>query len=93
LPYALLQYCHQPSIGRCFHATSNKERIVLIAGLLGKPEFFGTIFIKPGTPLSLGGTNDPAAFMRLKSNGLSKNRCPEFSEKLCDFIYQELGVL
>jgi phenylpyruvate tautomerase PptA (4-oxalocrotonate tautomerase family) len=69
-----------------------KKASSLIAGLLGKPESYVMISIKPETPLSFAGTDAPAAFIRLKSIGLSKDRCVEFSEKICDFIDQELGV-
>ena len=48
--------------------------------------------IKPGTPLTFAGTDAPAAFARLKSIGLPRDRCPELSEEICGFIYQELGV-
>jgi phenylpyruvate tautomerase len=69
-----------------------KKASSLIAGLLGKPESYVMISIKPGTPLTFAGTNDPAAFVRLKNIGLPKDRCTELSEKICGFIDQELGV-
>ena len=63
-----------------------------LAELVGKPESFVMVSIKPGVPLIFGGTHDPCAFVRLKSIGLPHNRCTEFSEKICDFIQQELDV-
>ena len=69
-----------------------KKASSFIAGLLDKPESYVMISIKPGTPLNFAGTNDPAAFVRLKSIDLPKDRCAKFSEKICDFIDQELGV-
>lgn len=48
--------------------------------------------IDPGTPLTFAGADDPAAFVRLKSIGLARDRCTVFSEKICGFIHQELGV-
>jgi phenylpyruvate tautomerase len=42
--------------------------------------------------LIFAGADDPAAFVRLKSIGLAKDLCAEFSEKICGFIEQELGV-
>jgi phenylpyruvate tautomerase PptA (4-oxalocrotonate tautomerase family) len=69
-----------------------KKASSLIAGILGKSESYVMISIKPGTPLTFAGTNDPAAFVRLKSIGFPKDRCSEFSEKICGFIAQELGV-
>jgi phenylpyruvate tautomerase len=69
-----------------------KKASAFIADLLNKPESYVMVSIKPGTPLSFGGSNDPAAFARLKSIGLPKDRCAGFSEKICSFIDQELGV-
>jgi hypothetical protein len=69
-----------------------KKASAFIAELLGKPESYVMVSIKPETPLTFAGTDDPAAFVRLKSIGLPRDRCPEFSEKICGFIHQELGV-
>ena len=69
-----------------------KKASSFVANLLGKPESYVMISVKPGTPLTFGGTSDPAAFVRLKNIGLPKDRCAELSETICDFIDQELGV-
>ncbi len=69
-----------------------KKASALIAGLLGKPESVVMVSIKPGTPMTFAGTDDPTAFAGLKSIGLATDRCPELSEKICGFIEQELGV-
>lgn len=76
--------------------TSNRDLMtktsVFIAELLGKPESYVMVAIKPGTPLVFAGSDEPAAFVRLKSIGLPKERCSEFSEKICGFVGQELEV-
>lgn len=69
-----------------------KKASAFIAELLGKPESYVMISIKPGTPLTFAGTDDPVAFVCLKSIGFPRDRGPIFSEKICDFIHQELGV-
>jgi len=69
-----------------------KKLSAFIAELLGKPESYVMVTIKPGTPLIFAGSDEPAAFVRLKSIGLPKERCTEFSEKICDFVEQELEV-
>jgi len=69
-----------------------KKTSAFIAELLGKPESYVMIAIEPGTPLIFAGSNEPAAFVRLKSIGLHKERCSEFSEKICGFVEQELVV-
>ena len=69
-----------------------KKTSAFIADLLGKPESYVMISIKPGTSLVFGGSDKPAAFVRLKSIGLPKDRCPELSDKICSYIAKELGV-
>ena len=69
-----------------------KKTSAFIADLLGKPEAYVMISIQPETPLILGGSDAPAAFVRLKSIGLPQDRCPELSEKICRLIEQEFGV-
>jgi hypothetical protein len=50
------------------------------------------IAVKPGTSLIFAGSNEPAAFVRLKSIGLPKERSTELSEKICGFVERELKV-
>ncbi len=69
-----------------------KKTSAFIAELLGKPESYVMIAIKPGTPLIFAGSDEPAAFVRLKSIGLPKERSTDFSEKICGFVQQELKV-
>ena len=69
-----------------------KKASAFIADLLGKPESYVMVSIKPETPLTFAGTDDPAAFVRLKSIGLPRDRCTELSDKICGFINHELGV-
>ncbi len=69
-----------------------KKTSAFIAELLGKPESYVMIAIKPGTPLIFAGSDEPAAFVRLKSIGLPKERCSEFSKKICGFVELELEV-
>ncbi len=77
-------------------STSNrnltKKTSAFIAELLRKPESYVMIAIKSGTPLIFAGSDDPAAFVRLKSIGLPKERCPDLSKKICSFVEQELEV-
>jgi hypothetical protein len=42
--------------------------------------------------LIFAGSDEPAAFIRLKSIGLPKERNTDFSEKICGFVEQELKV-
>lgn len=63
-----------------------------VAELLGKPEKFVMATLSVRRPLIFGGTDDPAAFVTLKSIGLPLNRCAELSSALCDFMERELDI-
>ena len=69
-----------------------KKTSTFIADILGKPESYIMVSIQPEKSLVFGGTDDPAAFVRLKSIGLPTERCPELAQKICSLIEQELGV-
>ena len=60
--------------------------------LLGKPEKYMMVSFRQGEPLMFGGTQEPAAYVELKSIGLPKDKCEEFSKNICEFIESSLGV-
>ena len=80
------------SIDRTANQQLLKKTSAFIADLLGKPESYVMISIQPDKPLVFGGSDEPAAFVRLKSIGLPVDRCPELSEKICHLIERKLGV-
>ncbi|NNG01238.1 MAG: hypothetical protein HKM93_17740 [Desulfobacteraceae bacterium] len=79
---------------------TNDERDVLaqqtshfIADLLGKPEQYVMIAIKPGTSMSFGGDLKPAAFVELKSIGLPVDRCSDFAWSISNYLQEHLGIV
>ena len=69
-----------------------KKTSAFIAELLGKPESYVMVSIQPERPLIFGGSDEPAAFVRLKSIGLPMERCPDLSQKICNLVELELGI-
>ena len=63
-----------------------------LSEMLGKPEQVIMVTIKQGMPYIFGSTNDPAAFVQIKSLGLDRDRCSEFSDKVCAFLETEAGI-
>jgi phenylpyruvate tautomerase PptA (4-oxalocrotonate tautomerase family) len=63
-----------------------------IADLLGKPEGYVMVAIKPSTAMRFGAGLEPTAMVQLYSIGLPEERCAEFSGKICAFIEDEIGV-
>jgi phenylpyruvate tautomerase len=90
MPYFSIETNH--TIAPSSQGNLMKETSAFIAEMLAKPESYVMVAIKPELPLFFGGSDDPAAFVRLKSIGLSKERCTEYSEKICSFVEQELEV-
>ena len=64
----------------------------LTADILGKPESYVMVKVSADHTLIFGGSNEPAAYIQLKSLGLSENRTAEYSEKLCAFISKTLNI-
>ncbi|MDZ7762051.1 MAG: phenylpyruvate tautomerase MIF-related protein [Desulfovermiculus sp.] len=73
------------------HALLTKAS-AFIADLVGKPESYVMVRIHGGADMLFGGMDEPAAYVQLKSIGLSKEKCPEYAEKICEFLEEELKV-
>ena len=69
-----------------------KQASKLTAEILGKPESYVMVNINGNADLIFAGTNDPCAHLTLKSLGLPESETRAYSEKLCGFIEQQLGV-
>ena len=69
-----------------------KQASTLVAEMLGKPESYVMIAIDTDAGLIFAGNNDPCAHLLLKSLGLPETETGAYSEKLCAFIEQQLGV-
>jgi len=69
-----------------------KQASSLVAEMLGKPESYVMANITGNADLIFAGTNDPCAHLMLKSLGLPESETKTYSEKLCSFIEQQLGV-
>jgi phenylpyruvate tautomerase PptA (4-oxalocrotonate tautomerase family) len=64
----------------------------LVAELLEKPESFVMIALQADTPMLFAGSDDPVAFLELKSVGLPARRTKDLSEALCQLIEGHLGI-
>jgi len=69
-----------------------KQASSLVAEILGKPESYVMVNINGNADLIFAGTNEPCAHLMLKSLGLPESETKAYSEKLCAFIEQQLGV-
>lgn len=69
-----------------------KNASQLVSELLEKPESYVMVAIEPDTPMLFAGSDDPVAFLELKSIGLPAKRTKDLSEALCQMIEGHLGV-
>ncbi len=69
-----------------------KQASKLTAEILGKPESYVMVNINGNADLIFAGRHDPCAHLMLKSLGLPESETATYSEKLCGFIEQRLGV-
>jgi phenylpyruvate tautomerase len=69
-----------------------KNASALIAEQLGKPESFVMVALEPDTPMMFAGSDDPVAFMELKSIGLPTRQTKELCQALCQLVEGHLGI-
>ena len=90
MPYLKIQ-TNLP-LGKKSERSILKDASSLVAQELGKPEEFVMIAVQPDTPMVFGGTDDPVAFLELKSIGLPAKKTKKLSQTLCALINKHLGV-
>ena len=69
-----------------------KEMTGLLMDKLGKPEKYIMIAVEPLTEMFFGGTDEPTAFVELKSIGLPVEATSELSEAICRLLNKHLGI-
>ena len=64
----------------------------LIATELEKPEALVMVALQPDTAMLFAGTDDPVAFLELKSVGLPARKTKALSRSLCELFEQHFGI-
>ena len=64
----------------------------LTADILGKPENYVMVKIQDKQSLIFAGSDEPAAYIQLKSLNLPENKTADYSSSLCSFINTELNI-
>jgi phenylpyruvate tautomerase PptA (4-oxalocrotonate tautomerase family) len=78
--------------------TKKAERMILknasnlVAVLLEKPESFVMVALQPDTPMLFAGSDEPVAFLELKSVGLPGRKTKSLCQALCELIEGHLGI-
>ena len=63
----------------------------LVASELGKPESYVMVALAPPVPMLFAGSNEPTAYLELKSIGLPESRTADLSKALCHLM-TELNI-
>jgi phenylpyruvate tautomerase PptA (4-oxalocrotonate tautomerase family) len=90
MPYLIIQ-TNLP-LGKKAERAILKNASTLVAEQLEKPESFVMIALQPDTPMLFAGSDDPVAFLELKSIGLSARKTKDLCESLCQLIEGHLGI-
>jgi phenylpyruvate tautomerase len=63
-----------------------------VAEMLGKPESYVMVILEDRRDMLFAGTGAPAAYLELKSLGLSETKTATYSRALCDLLATALGI-
>jgi len=63
-----------------------------VADMLGKPERYVMVSIEQNPAMLFGGSNEPLAYLELKSIGLPESGTADFSQTLATLLSEELGL-
>lgn len=72
--------------------TLTRDASASVAELLGKPERYVMVSLEHNTHMLFGGSDEPLAYLELKSIGLPESRTGELSSQLCHLLSTSLGV-
>jgi phenylpyruvate tautomerase PptA (4-oxalocrotonate tautomerase family) len=90
MPYLKIQ-TNLP-LGKKAERTVLKNASRLVAEQLGKPESYVMVAVEADTPMLFAGSDDPVAFLELKSIGLPARKTKALSQALCQLVEGHLGI-
>jgi phenylpyruvate tautomerase PptA (4-oxalocrotonate tautomerase family) len=63
-----------------------------VASMLGKPESYVMVIVQHNAAMLFAGTDEPSAYLELKSLGLPEVKTAEYSATLCKLLYEQLAI-
>ena len=69
-----------------------KKASALVATQLGKPESYVMTSVENNPAMTFAGTDDPLAYLELKSIGLPESSTGDASRALCELVSRETGI-
>jgi phenylpyruvate tautomerase len=90
MPYLMVQTNTPVNTDNAQHFV--KQASATVSRLLGKPESYVMVSLQPPVPMVFAGTDDPTAYLELKSIGLPEKATPELSKVLCELVRDTLNI-
>jgi phenylpyruvate tautomerase PptA (4-oxalocrotonate tautomerase family) len=90
MPYLKIQ-TNLP-LGKKSRQTILHNASALVALELDKAEELVMVALQPDTTMYFAGSDEPVAFLELKSVGLPARKTKKLSQALCELIEQHLGI-
>ena len=90
MPYIRIETSHtldEATTAHVLKATSS-----FMSSLLGKSEKVIMVSIVGNTPMMFNSDTRPAAYVEIKSIGLTSDKCGAYSNAICEFIQSALHV-
>ncbi len=69
-----------------------EDATALLSRVLGKPSQYIMVIVDANAEMMFAGSNEPLAYVELKSIGLPENQTSGISAELCKFIESEIQV-
>ena len=69
-----------------------QQASALVATELGKPESYVMVNIESSQPMLFAGTNEPTAYMELKSINLAESKTKDLSAALCHLLNTKINI-
>lgn len=69
-----------------------KRASSLVAEQLGKPENYVMVAMDPPRPMLFAGSDEPTAYLELKSIGLPASATTQLSNALCKMVSEDLSI-
>jgi len=79
-------------IGKKSQQSIMRSASSLVSRELGKSQELVLVALEADTTMLFDGTDDPVAFLELKSVGLPARRTKTLSQDLCELIKEHLGI-
>jgi len=88
----LLRITTNKALTDAMQSEANRFFSTTVASLLGKPENYVMIILHVESAMMFAGSDDPLAYLELKSLGLPEEKTADFSSALCAAVSDQFAI-